>query len=128
MTSYEQRQEKIEGIIRDKYGGVIARFAHAVEIAPSTVSRWFMKGKGHKNVGEDVARDIESKLKLPKYSLDGDDIAVITERRQQPSFGDDHFARKLSKIWDELPDDAKGQILAFAQVSAVTKAAPSKKA
>jgi hypothetical protein len=40
--------------------------------------------------------------------------------------GVDYFARRLSDLWDELTDETKGQILAFALVNAVTKAAPKK--
>lgn len=40
--------------------------------------------------------------------------------------GLDHFARRLTEIWDELTDETKGQILAFAMVNAVTKAAAKK--
>lgn len=130
MTVYEQRQSKVAAIIRDRFGDGKTQFAEATDIAPSTVSRWFMKGDGHKNIGEKIARKIESRLKLGKYSLDSDDPVPmpVPERRAQPIIGDDHFARKLARIWEELPDDAKGQILAFAQVSAITRAAAAKKA
>jgi hypothetical protein len=128
MTVYEQRQTKVAAIIREKFHDGKNQFAEAVDVAPSTVSRWFMKGDGHKNIGEKIARKIESRLKLGKYSLDSDDPVPMPERRVQPIFGDDHFARKLARIWEEIPDDAKGQILAFAQVTAITKAAAAKKA
>lgn len=128
MNVYQQRQAKVAVIIRDKFGDEKVQFADAVGIAASTVSRWFMSGKGRKNIGEDSARKIEGKLNLPQHSLDSEDTVILQERRVRPVLGDDHFARKLAKLWEELPDDAKGQILAFAQISAITKAAAAKKA
>jgi hypothetical protein len=46
-------------------------FGERVEVAEQTVSRWFQKGDGRKNIGEKVARRIESKLCLPRGWLDG---------------------------------------------------------
>lgn len=53
-------------------------FAEAIDTDPTTVSRWFMDGKGKKNIGEESARKIEARLKLPPGSL------VLPEKRNHP--------------------------------------------
>ena len=74
------RAEAVLSLIRQRFGGSYAAFAADFGIAPSTVSRWYMKGKGRKNIGEDTAREIED-----KYGLERGALVVPDKKSGRPS-------------------------------------------
>lgn len=69
MDLFSLREERVKQLIRTQFEGKQVVFAKAVDIDPTTVSRWFMKGPGRKRIGDRSAEKIEQKLNLPTGSL-----------------------------------------------------------
>jgi len=69
MTKAERRRQLLRALISDRFDGIAARFADAVGIAPSYVSRMlYADGKaGAKGIGEDSIEKIEAALNIPGY-------------------------------------------------------------
>ncbi|WP_455806697.1 hypothetical protein [Pseudomonas fluorescens] len=76
MDKFEIRKANLQTLIDRVYGegvwGAKAKFAKRLEKQPDYLSRLlYPKGKpGAKNVGEDLAREIEREFDLPQYSMD----------------------------------------------------------
>lgn len=69
MTKSDRRRQLLRALIDDKFEGVAARFANAVGITPSYVTRMlYPTGKpGAKGIGEDSIEKIEEALRIPGY-------------------------------------------------------------
>jgi transcriptional regulator with XRE-family HTH domain len=67
MDLPEARLRRLNQLIDTKFDGKQSKFAIAVEREPNYISR-ILSGK--KRLGEDLARDIEKRLGLPKLWLD----------------------------------------------------------
>lgn len=105
---YRLRQQLVEELIKHRYADSKAAFAQVVDIAPATVSRWFMRGKGRKNIGEDIARKIEKALGLPGGSL------VLPEINSRP---------QTTATWaDALTQEERALVHAFRNASRLERA------
>lgn len=69
MDVKETRRKRLRELIDSRYGGKQAAFAADIERQPDYVSRCL---KGTKNIGEDLARIIEKRVRLPLGWLDRD--------------------------------------------------------
>lgn len=65
---YTTRRERLRQFMREDCDGSQRSLCELIEKAPSTVSRIFT---GKKNVGEELARELEVKMGKPPYWLDG---------------------------------------------------------
>lgn len=80
MDKYDIRRENLQALIDREFGprawGAKAKFAKRLEKQPDYISRClYPPGKpGAKNVGEDLAREIERKFNLPMYSFDSPNL------------------------------------------------------
>jgi len=63
------RREALKRLIDERFEGKQADFARAINRSPSLVWQCL---SGHRNIGEKLAREIESKLRLKKGWLDTD--------------------------------------------------------
>lgn len=71
MDIYEIRRENLRAIVKSRFNGKITGLAEAVDRAHSYMSRCLTKNETHrKNIGEELARDIETRLKIPPLTLD----------------------------------------------------------
>jgi hypothetical protein len=118
VNFYEQRRDRVAALIRTKFGegkGAYAAFASEFGIAPPTVSRWFMSAdkEGHRNIGEEIARRIEKKYKLPPGYLvmpehislpKGSVVVQMTQAAQPWPFP---ITREQ---YEAIPDLGKGEI------------------
>lgn len=61
MDKYAYRRAKLKALIRERYKGVAASLANAVDIAPSSISRMLYPDDkaGRKRIGEDTIEKIE---------------------------------------------------------------------
>lgn len=86
-------------------------FANDVHIAATTVSRWFMEGDGHRNIGEEVARRIEAHYKLPTGYLVMPEVKFGSNVVPMPR-PDDHWPFKSVsfKRYDKLTHDDKVKV------------------
>lgn len=66
---FQHRAALVKALIQSAFEGSQVRFAEKVGVSPTTVSRWFMAGGGRKNIGENMARRIETKCALPSGAL-----------------------------------------------------------
>jgi hypothetical protein len=85
MDTSKARADLVFTLISERFGGSQVKFADAIDISPTTVSRWFMKGPGRKGIGERTARKIEIALRLrggqlvvPTAILDKSTAAGVT--------------------------------------------------
>lgn len=120
MNLYSLREERVRQLIRTLFEGKQVVFAKAVDIDSTTVSRWFMKGRGRKHIGDRSAEKIEEKLNLPIGSLLSPGQESVAPQRSSvvrlPSLG----AREgIASGWpfrfprarfDALSDNEKGQV------------------
>jgi len=103
MNKYASRQKLLVALIQDKFDGVLARFASAVDIAPSYVSRLlYPEGKaGAKRIGENTIEKIESSLGIKGYfsgSISSERVAT-----KPPAKDDDYITiQHLDTIQDDL--------------------------
>lgn len=63
------RREALKRLIDERFEGKQAEFARAINRSPSLVWQCL---SGHRNIGEKLAREIESKLRLKQGWLDSD--------------------------------------------------------
>jgi SOS-response transcriptional repressor LexA len=69
---YQTRRENLAELIRESFDGKQARFADAMEFEPSFVSRLLSTTSSAKNIGNNLARQIERKGSKPEHWLDVD--------------------------------------------------------
>lgn len=94
MDKFEIRKANLQILIDRVYGegvwGAKAKFAKQLDKAPDYLSRLlYPKGKpGAKNVGEDLAREIEHAFNLPQYSMDMPDLELGSGPEEDFPMGD----------------------------------------
>lgn len=109
MSIYDTRRDLLKQELLRRYEGSQAALAREIGKNPTTVSRWFSDGN-RKNIGEQVAREIETALGLPRYFLDGAEPTelrepdappyISTRSSQVPVVGTAQLGD--SGYWDEL--------------------------
>lgn len=103
MDEHATREKHVKDLIHDRFGGKKSKFSKATGIDPTIVSRWFMRGRHHKNIGEQSARQIEGALDLDPNSLDR-----IEEPPSRKTDADGWpFSRALHKQYIDLTDTQK---------------------
>lgn len=75
MTIYDIRRKNLRNLMNDLFEGRQVELANALERSPSYISRILSThssaaSQSNRNIGEELARDIETRLHLPCYSLD----------------------------------------------------------
>lgn len=70
MDNAQIRLQNITAVLQKRFGGKKVSLAEAIGKNPVIVQRWFSSGKGHRNLGDKVAREAEDKLNLPRGWLD----------------------------------------------------------
>jgi len=104
MNKYASRQKLLAALIQDQFDGVLARFASAVDIAPSYVSRMlYPEGKaGAKRIGENTIEKIESSLNMKGY-FSGSIRREHVGKTMLPAKDDDYITiQHLDTIQDDL--------------------------
>ncbi len=86
MDEHKVREKHVGELIRERFDGKKSAFAKAVDVDPSIVSRWLTR-KNHKNIGEQLARQIEDKLGLEPNSLDRDAELAVGESKSASGHG-----------------------------------------
>lgn len=69
MEIAEIRREKLRQYIKQHYK-TRAEFADAIGKSPAQVAMWFMKSDGKRDIGEKLAREIETALGRPNGWMD----------------------------------------------------------
>jgi phage repressor protein C with HTH and peptisase S24 domain len=89
MTKSDRRRQLLRALIDDKFEGVAARFANAVGITPSYVTRMlYPQGKaGAKGIGEDSIEKIEDALRIPGYFSGKTEAAPNRVAESVPVYG-----------------------------------------
>lgn len=82
MDTAAIRRARVNKIIDEQFGTVLAEFARAIERDDAQVWQYV---KGDRNIGERMARHIEAKLKLARGDLDVADSFHVAQDR--PSYG-----------------------------------------
>lgn len=70
MELYEQRRVNLRKLIDDQYGGVIKALCTDVGVSHNVIWRLVADSKHSRNIGEDLARRIESATGVPSGFLD----------------------------------------------------------
>lgn len=101
MDISELRKIRLRQLVAERFGGVDASFAAAIERQPSYVSRLFATNRHSRGIGEKFARDVESKLGLEIGWLDRP-----LEAHEQPK--EPRYKLEPVGVWDDdtpLEDD-----------------------
>lgn len=80
---FQRRAAIVKQLIENGFEGSKVRFADKIGIDPTTVSRWYMTGPGRKNIGEKMARRIESKCGLASGALVYPDKVMSRTSREE---------------------------------------------
>lgn len=73
MTKHDIRLTRLQQLIDERHGGNTAAFADFIGKKRPQIYRLFSEGKSQRNVGEDLAREIEQKHDLPIGWMDAAD-------------------------------------------------------
>lgn len=71
MSISDLRRENLRSYIKENFK-TRAEFADKIGKSASQVAMWFMKSDGKRDIGEKLAREIESALNLPNGWMDND--------------------------------------------------------
>jgi len=70
MTINDIRLKNINALIEKKANGNRSEFARLINREPVSISRWWLKTKNRRNVGESIVREIEEILRLERGWMD----------------------------------------------------------
>ncbi|WP_341674976.1 hypothetical protein [Niveibacterium sp. SC-1] len=70
MDISQIRRARLKQLIDDQFGGVVLRFAEAMDMKPPQVHRWLTQAKSGQNIREDSARNIETRCGLTRGWMD----------------------------------------------------------
>ena len=99
-TVKQIRKDNLKFIIDTRYNGVINRCAVACDVQQSQLSRVFAEGEYRRNVGEILARKIETKLSLATGWLDTEHAASSDISSKM-----DHLTRAQRQVVDAVIDE-----------------------
>lgn len=105
MDIYETRRHNLRDLVIARFNSRIAGLAEAIDRAPSYMSRCLTgKPENRKRIGEDLARDIESRLGLGPLWLDRPHPKTASAPDKENTNGktiDSHPGVREISIWDE---------------------------
>jgi SOS-response transcriptional repressor LexA len=84
MNTAEIRRRNLKRLVDDQFGGIQSRFGSAIDRQSDYVSRLL---RGKKQLGENLARSIESLLQLPERWLDTEHTSIANEKSQLAESG-----------------------------------------
>lgn len=99
MDDKEIRRKNLRGLIDERYQGVAARLAAALDMKPPQLHRWL---SGRQGVSEDSARAIEAMLNLPRKWLD---------RVHDEPLPTEFSTRTVSHVQQNLPEYADNGVI-----------------
>lgn len=82
MDIADIRRENIRKYIKDNFR-TRAEFAEKINKSPAQVAMWFMKSQGRRDIGEKLARDIETALELPSGWMDRQTLSTTHATRYE---------------------------------------------
>lgn len=111
MKPHDIRRTNLKAIIDTKFNGKAGRLADAVGKKRPQIYRLFSDAENSRDIGEELARDIEAKLGLPRGYLDslstaGEESQYIA--RQYDESGDGK--KTAMKALADLPEEAAADI------------------
>lgn len=121
MEIAEIRREKLRQYIKQNYK-TRAEFADAIGKSPAQVAMWFMKSDGKRDIGEKLAREIETALGRPHGWMDvlhdNEAMRVINGDPMLPSVRlDDKTPEELLKIIVAYEEGSELKQLALQKLS-----------
>lgn len=103
MDITEKRRAQLRKICDERFGGVSARLAHAIGRDPGYV--WRILGdnpKWRKGIAEKFCRDVEERLGLPAFYLDGQSEAETPPKVGRSGLDVDMLDRSLKAVADYI--------------------------
>ena len=110
MDVYDTRQARLRELMRKQYDGKQSALAKAIERPDNYVSRMMSPGKNRKRIGEDLAREIETRLRLPRGYLDGPGSSAIAETATLYGMPISEEAVRLGREWEKLQQPLRAQV------------------
>ena len=114
MNIREIRRQRVLQLITERFHGVDAQFADAIDRSPTQVARWFMETKNRRPIGEKIARDIEKQLNLARGWLDTEPGAEAPGVQQPLGVYaiKTEVQAELLDLFDHLSDEQQEELLA----------------
>lgn len=119
------RQGQLRELLSTRFGGVQRDLAEAIGREPNYVSRMLSNARHRKGIGEDVARDIEKRLGLPRGWMDGEARDSIVPIH---GAGLSREAAEVARKWQRVPEPMRTQLAGFIEALVVAPATPKKRA
>lgn len=112
MGLYEIRRKRLRQLIDERFDGVNAKLAEAMQWPATDLSRFFVKGKHGRNISERKARELERKCRVGKYWLDQPESAPLTVQQPLPVYNiaEDEQAR-LIELYSYLTPEQQNDII-----------------
>jgi len=111
MKPHNIRRRNLRAIIERQFDGKAGRLADAIGKKRPQIYRLFSDAENSRDIGEELARDIENRLGLPYGSLDKEEMAndeanQIAQKYEKSS----EEKRTAMKSLADLPDDASADL------------------
>lgn len=103
MDNAAVRRQNLRKIIDRRYGGVERKAALALGRAPTALNRYYTKSRARRNIGPNMAREVERLHSLPRGWMDDPDAWLPEDTHESP---DRPALRKMElvRLLSGLPD------------------------
>lgn len=124
MDVFDRRQARLRELIRTRYDGKQTRFAEAIDRSQNYVSRMLTTGENRKNIGEELAREIERILRLTDGWLDTDGTkppGKVAEKVKLYGMEITQEGVALAREWEKLDDEWKAHVQTMVEMLVAKK-------
>jgi hypothetical protein len=111
MDKYMHRRLRLQQLIESRFGGSKAEFAKESGVSPAYLSRILNPDSTqHKRIGEDFARNVESRLRLAPGWLDDEGTAKPREATTLYGIAISREGAAVGAEWEKLQEPLRTQI------------------
>ena len=111
MDIYTQRRLRLQELVDNRFGGSKAAFSKESGISPAYLSRLLNpKSAQPKRLGEDLAREIEARLRLAPGWLDAEGTTKVREAIALYGIAISREGVAVGAEWDKLQEPLRSQI------------------
>lgn len=108
---YKIRLARLKDLLMERFGGRKTELAEALGKSDNYISRVFNAHSAqHKRIGEDLAREIETALKLPRLWLDGEE-GQVNEPTTFYGLAVSRDGVQFAQEWEKLREPLRTQIM-----------------
>jgi transcriptional regulator with XRE-family HTH domain len=111
MDKYTHRRLRLQQVIESRFGGSQAEFSKEASVSPAYLSRILNpESAQHKRIGENLARNVEARLRLPSGWLDDEGASKAREPTTLYGITISREGAVVGAEWDKLHEPLRTQI------------------